>query len=213
MSRHGKGEVDHVWGLAKCFAHRYVGTGGKVLNITDCKDFLGTKFAQKPNPKFFLKLIDIDDVANSRAEARLKKYLETEVSDSFQVMVFQPNFTTFKAAFHLCICDNWLIDYASCSLFSSHKLQTQTLKKIFLRSEMEIDGQNFHDQTENVSHDFILADTFRAVVPNKSFPDSVWFIKVKDSFEWAIEMIDDCKNLIVPGLRYIEGRFMEKIML
>ena len=68
VSRHGKGEVDHVWGLAKCFAHRYVGTGGKVLNITDCKDFLGTKFAQKPNPKFFLKLIDIDDVANSRGQ-------------------------------------------------------------------------------------------------------------------------------------------------
>ena len=105
VSRHGKGEVDHVWGLAICFAHQYVGTGGKVLNITDCKDFLGTKFVEKPNPKFFLKLIDVD-VANSRAEARLKKYLATEVSDSFQVMVFQPNFTTFKAAFHLCICDN-----------------------------------------------------------------------------------------------------------
>ena len=34
---------------------------------------LGTKFAEKPNPKFFLELIVVDDLADSWAEARLKK--------------------------------------------------------------------------------------------------------------------------------------------
>ena len=46
---------------------------GKVLNATDCKDFLGAMFAEKPNSKFFLKLIDVDDSAGSWAESRLKK--------------------------------------------------------------------------------------------------------------------------------------------
>ena len=31
---------------------------------------------------------------------------------------------------------------------SSHKLQTQTLKRIFLRSEVEIKGQGSDDQTK-----------------------------------------------------------------
>ena len=42
-----------------------MGTGGKVFNATDCKDFLGTKFAEKPNPQFFLQLIDVNDLADS----------------------------------------------------------------------------------------------------------------------------------------------------
>ena len=54
---------------------------------------------------FFLKLIDVDDLADSQAEARLKKYMTIAGSDSCQVIVFQSNSITFKAAFHLCICD------------------------------------------------------------------------------------------------------------
>ena len=77
-ARHGKGEVNHIEGLAKCSTQRYVGAGGKVLNVTDCKDFLETMFAEKPNPKFFLKLIDVDDLADSWAEVKLKKYLTIE---------------------------------------------------------------------------------------------------------------------------------------
>ena len=68
-------------------------------------DFLGPKFAEKPNPKLILKLIDVDDLADSRAEARLKIYLTIEGSGSVQVVVVQPNSTTFQAAFHLRICD------------------------------------------------------------------------------------------------------------
>ena len=45
------------------------------------------------------------------------------------------------------------------------------------------------------------------MVPDESSPGSVWIIKVKDSFESAVEMIDDSKNVITPGVRYIKGRF------
>ena len=37
------------------------------------------------------------------------------------------------------------------------------------------------------------------------------FIKVKDSFESAVEVIHDYKNFIAPGPGYTEGRFMEKV--
>ena len=54
----------------------------------------------------------------------------------------------------------------------------------------------------NVSDDFVLPDNCYVVVPDESFPESVWFIKAKDSFESAVEMIDDYKNVIAPGLSY-----------
>ena len=37
------------------------------------------------------------------------------------------------------------------------------------------------------------------------------FIKVKDSFESAVEVIHDYKHFIAPDPRYIEGRFMEQV--
>ena len=111
-----------------------MGTGGKVLNATDCKDFLGTIIAEKLNPKFFFKLTDVDNLADSWAEARLKKYLTIEGSDSFQVMIFQTNFTTFKAAFDLCICERLLIDYGSCSLFLARITNTNIEKDLSLFS-------------------------------------------------------------------------------
>ena len=58
---------------------------------------------------------------------------------------------------------------------------------------MEINEQNSDDQTEYVSDDFILADTYCAVVSDEPSPESVWFIKVKNSFESAVEMIGDYK--------------------
>ena len=39
-------------------------------------------------PKFFLKLIDVDDLVDSRAEAKLKKYQTIEGSDVFKSWFF-----------------------------------------------------------------------------------------------------------------------------
>ena len=67
---------------------------------------------------------------------------------------------------------------------------------------METTGQNSDHQTEDISDDFISGDTYTAVAPHESFPDS---------FEWPAEMIDDYENVIAPGLRYTGGRFMKKV--
>ena len=83
------------------------------------------------------------------------------------------------------------------------------MKKIILHSEVEIEGQNSDDQIEDVSYDFLLVDTYCTVVPDESTPESIWFIKVKNSFESAVEIIDDYQNVIAPGLPCIEVRFAE----
>ena len=78
-----------------------------------------------------------------------------EGSNSFQVMVFQSNSTNFKTTSHLCICDHCLIDCGPCSLFSLHELRRQILRKIFLCSEVEINGPISDDQTEDASDDLL----------------------------------------------------------
>ena len=42
-------------------------------------------------------------------------------------------------------------------------------------------------------------------------PLRVWFVKIKDSFQSAAEMIIDYENAIAPGLCYIDGIFMKKV--
>ena len=89
IAGHGKGEVDHVGGLAKCAIRWYVGTGGKIFNATDWTD------------------------------AQLKKYPTTDGSYQFHVMVFKPNAESFRAASCLWRCDKCLCDYGNCDLFFS----------------------------------------------------------------------------------------------
>ena len=88
MTGHGEGEIDHAGGCQNVLYVDMWEQRGKLLNATDCKDFPGTKFAEKTNPKFLLKQIDVDGLADSTAESRLKKYPLSGRSDSFQVMVF-----------------------------------------------------------------------------------------------------------------------------
>ena len=98
VSSHGKGEVDHIGGLAQVAIRRYIGTGGVVLDTGDCVDFLENKFGQKTNPKFYIKEINADSLNSARHEARYLKFSTIDGSSLFQVMVFKPQNITFKAA-------------------------------------------------------------------------------------------------------------------
>ena len=215
VAGHGKGEVDHVGGLAKCAVRRYVGTGKDVLNAGDCVTFLDGKFGCKTNPTFHIKEINVDELNERRAETRQKKYPTVSGSDSFQVMVFTPHSRTFKAASYLCMCEECKQEYGSCDLFSSYDLKTFELKKIFLRSDVLPAPTSSDDNHEEIfPSDFLLPDTYCAVAPDlESNPtnDSVWFIKVKDTFTAKVSMTDDYDHTIPVGSDYIEGQFMEKI--
>ena len=207
---HGNGEVDHVGGTAKCAIRRYVGTGGSILNAEEGVTFISEKFRQKTNPTYVVQQLHLEELEESRKESRLKKYPTITGSDSFQVMVFQPNSVTFRASPYLCVCDTCMVTYGSCSLFSSYELQTQQLKKIHLRSEVEpVCGEITND--ENDASEFLLADTYCAVAADKSSSDTVWFIKVKDSNNASVQMTDDYNNIIAAGMDYVEGNFLEKL--
>ena len=116
VAGHGKGEVDHVGGVAKVAIRRFIGTGGTILNATDCLKFLAKKFEQKTNPKFYVKEVSITSLDEARAEARVKTFPTIEGSTLFQVAIFKPNSSVFKAAHYLCVCSQCMDDYGSCCL-------------------------------------------------------------------------------------------------
>ena len=80
--------------------------------------------------------------------------------------------------------------YGSCPLFSTHKLRTQVLKKIHLRSEDQ-PVEKIDDRDENDITEFILADTYCVVAADENSADAIWFIKDKDSYCAEEQMADD----------------------
>ena len=74
MAAHGKGEVDHVGGLAKVAIRRQIAEGDFFANAEDMVDFLTTKYESKTHPKYFVKEIDTKVLAEERDNCRLKIY-------------------------------------------------------------------------------------------------------------------------------------------
>ena len=209
VAGHGKGEVDHVGGLAKIAIRRYIGTGGIILDAADCINFLENKFQDKTNPKFHFREICTTSLLSTRADAHTKTYRTIEGSTLFQVMVFKPNCKHFRAAPHLCVCSDCMRDYGSCSLFDSYELLTGELKKINLRSHVEPVVSEVEVDFQVKPSEFVLQGTYCALAADKSSTETIWFVKIKDAFE-AKEITDDYFNTIVSGQQYIEGRFLGK---
>ena len=125
---HGKGEVDHVSGLAKVAIRRHVNARGVVLDANDCAVFLQEKFGQADTPAYVIQEISVELLTEMRREARLKSYpIMIKGSSRFQVMVFKPNANHFRAANFLCICAQCRIEYGTCSNFLSYELHTGVL--------------------------------------------------------------------------------------
>ena len=139
----------------------------------------------------------------------MKKYPAIDGSDQFQAIVFTPNSSSFKAAKHLCICEERLKDYGSCASFSSYELKTVLLNKINLRSDpVQTNEKSQHDPN---SVDFVLPDTFCAIAADINWPDTTWFVKVKQNCEAKNTITGDYDIQITAGQEYIEGYFLEKL--
>ena len=139
----------------------------------------------------------------------MKKYPTIDGSDRFQVMVFTPNSSSFKAAKHLCICEECLKDYGSCASFSSYELKTVQLNKIKLCSDpVQTNEESRHDPN---SVDFVLPDTFCVIAADINSPDTIWFVKVKENCEAENTITDDYGIQITAGQECIEGQFLEKL--
>lgn len=105
VAGHGKGEVDHVGGLAKCAIRRYIGTRGKINNANDCCKFLQSKFGSKSDPSFHIYEMKQQSLDEAREESQWKDFPTIHGSDEWHAMVFKPQLREFKAAPHLCVCD------------------------------------------------------------------------------------------------------------
>ena len=71
------------------------------------------------------------------------------------------------------------------------------------------------NETENkeVHKDFIMPDSLCAIAASENSPDTVWFVKI-NSAEDAAEnnMIDDYSNTIIPGHKFFQAKYLEKLI-
>ena len=132
---HGKGEVDHVGGVAKVSAQDQMTWGTIFDNAAQIVTYLIKQFSTHESPEYHIKKITVDEFKKER-EARRKKVFKTiDGSASWYVMVFKPGQSHFLASPRLCICEQCIVEYGSCNLFSRHQLYTEEVCDMPLRSD------------------------------------------------------------------------------
>ena len=201
---HGKAEVDHVGGLAKISIRRQIAAGGFLQTATEMADFLREKFGTSESPSYSISEVNENDLEDARAQRKFLKFPTVEGSSSFQVLVFKPHATSFKAAPYLCICASCLLEYGSCDLFKTYTCNAETLNEVSLRS---------HEDEVHIEApiDFLLADSIVAVAAAEDSSETMWFVKITKEVEQAENgLLDDYCNAVAAGESYLEGHFLEK---
>ena len=98
VAGHGKSEVDHLGGFAKVAVQKQVVAVALFMSAGKMVEFLTEKFQNKINPKYCIKEIPSYLLDEKRAMAHLIAHPTIDGSLNFQVMVFSPDLTEFKAA-------------------------------------------------------------------------------------------------------------------
>ena len=122
VAGHGKGEVDHVGGLAKVVIRREVAAGQQLSNAEGMINCLEGKFGESESPIYVFKEIKTEDLQRGRNASLHTDYKGIKGSSFFQVIIFKPNTTTIRAAPRICICSTCKEDYGSCNLFQDYQL-------------------------------------------------------------------------------------------
>ena len=94
IAGHGKGELDHVGCLAKVAMQREIGAGVFFADAEDMVMFLQLRFNEKRDPVYQVKGIDVRQLEEVPAAAKLKFYHTLKGSNEFQVIVFYSKTTT-----------------------------------------------------------------------------------------------------------------------
>jgi len=179
IAGHGKGEVDHVGGIAKVAVRREIAAGSFFSDAEEMVEFLQSKFHGNKSPEYFFKEIHVKRLETTRASAKLKKCSTVDGSSTFQVMLFQPDVDTIKAAPRLCLCEECKLDYGCCEIFTDYHLVVQDLNKVSLRSSFVQPMSEDHESHEdNHSADFLPPGTICAVAADDKSNDTVWFVKI-----------------------------------
>ena len=217
IASHGKGEVDHVRGIAKVAVRQQVARGDILSNATEVKDFLCDKFAEKNNSSYHIHELTIEELDAERKRNAKMKYKTINGSSSFQVMVFKPNSAEFRAAPRLCICKKCQEEYGSCDLFQSYPLITEKYTLASLRSNVlsattfTVDKVTASSLCADTANLFILHNSYVAVAAPESSSDTFWLIKVTDvdCCELEEKSEDGYGHIIPAGNIFMQGHFLE----
>ena len=136
-------------------------------------------------------------------------------SSTFHAMLFSPGKNCFKASKRICICDKCKDQFGSREQCSEYSLNLKQLNKIHLRSSnADVSGKHADDEEDNESSviNFWAEDSFIAVAAGSNSIDTVWFVKVIDDDCLSDgSCVDDYRNAVGQGVRYLKGHFLEKI--
>lgn len=118
--------------------------------------------------------------------------------------MFKPGQSVFQGATKLCLCEECKNDYGSCDLFHDYTLSVREVSVPYLHRknavlEAEEDWQQVDDQCDHY-WDFLSIDSVVAVAPDSGSQDLFWLIRI-------IEI----NYVLLPGQRYLEGHFLERM--
>ena len=183
-------------------------------NSSQIVSFLKEKFGENTSPQYHIVEILDSSLMEERNSRRRMKFPTITGSSDWHVLIFTPNASEFKASPRLCMCDQCLVTYGSCSLFQSYAVRVETINVPTLRNDVlpppEILGE------EEVI-EFVNEGTFVAVAAPKSTDtvwvvDPFWIIKVTkvNRIDTDNESVDSYGFKIAPKVMHLEGNFLEK---
>ena len=215
IAGHGKGEVDHVGGVAKVAIRQEISRGQLFSTVKHVCQFLQAKFqgAKNVKVKYHIREIKGECLEIERQSNRCKVFQTISGSQSFQVIVFKPNASFFKASPRLCMCAEYVTEYGSCSLFEEYQLHCQIVGNVSTRSAV------LPPITTDVDDDsgagFIVPGCYVAIAPPNDSSDNIWIIKVVETDcvatdnENGQQMEDYYGNKIPQGFNFLKGHFLE----
>ena len=211
IAGHGKGEVDHVGGVAKVAVRQEVARGELFTVASEVHDFLNNKFGEKEHPPYHLYQVNTDELETEcKASAKIV-YKTIPGSSSFHVIIFKPEAKVFKAASRLCLCESYQIDYGSCSCLRSQVVYPASLRSGILPP---IQHNNILEEIDdnNMAEVFIVPDTVVAVAAAPESVDTIWLIHVNTTncISFKEENVDDYQHVIPPGINFNNGNYYER---
>ena len=130
IAGHGKMEV------AKISIQRLPSNGALLADAEEMVAFLEKKFQDNSEPEYIIEQIHEKELEMARAKYRCCEVQTIKVSFSFQVLAITPGKKSFFAAPRICNCDQCMISYGSCKLFSEYSLVVKVPNKVSLRSRV-----------------------------------------------------------------------------
>ena len=160
---------------------------------SDSVEFLQAKFGNEKNR----------ELVEARAESNSRSYKFVADSDSFQVFVFEPNKSSFKASKRICACDDCLVSYGSCSLFKEYFPTVTALEKPKTRSEIQPDELEKRNEESSVMEGF-TEGSFCAIAADYKSNETVWFVYIVGCETAKKKNVDKYGHVVHCGEEYLK---------